>query len=176
MLALAELVHEEAKALQDAGAEYIQIDEPALSTRPEEIELAIEAMAIVTKGLTARTVSHICYGRFDSIYPRLLDLPVDQLDLEAANGNYGLLDLIGKFPWPDNKELALGVVDVHTHRTESLDEVKAGIRRALEIVPADKLFIDPDCGLKTRTWDEAIEKLAVVSEAARAVREEEGLE
>ena len=65
---------------------------------------------------------------------------------------------------------------MHTHRSESLDEVKAGIRRALEIVPADKLFIDPDCGLKTRTWDEAIEKLAVVSEAARAVREEEGLE
>ncbi|MDA8194230.1 MAG: methionine synthase [Thermaerobacter sp.] len=174
VLALAELVHEEAKALENAGAEYIQIDEPALSVRPEEIDLAIEAMDIVTRGLRAHTVSHVCYGRFESIYPRLLDLPVDQLDLEAANGHYALLDLIGRYPWPHNKELALGVVDVHSHRTESVDEVKAGIRRALEIVPADKLYIDPDCGLKTRTWDEALAKLTVVAEAARAVREEAG--
>ncbi|WP_430626657.1 hypothetical protein [Sulfobacillus thermotolerans] len=176
VLDLAHLVHEEAVALEKAGARYIQIDEPALSTRPEELDLAIEAMAIVTEGLTAKTISHICYGDFDTILPGLFELPVDQLDLEAANQNYALLDLLARHPWPQNKELALGVVDVHTHRIESVDEVKAGIRRALEIVPLNNLLIDPDCGLKTRTWDEATEKLRVMAQAVQAVREEEGLE
>ncbi len=174
-LALAELVHEEAQALEDAGAQYIQIDEPAISTRPEEIGLAIEAMGIVTRGLSVGTISHICYGEFERIYPALLDLPVRQLDLEAANGHFALIDLIARYPWPVDKELALGVVDVHSHRLESVDEVKAGIRKALEVIPAERLFIDPDCGLKTRTWEEARQKLQVMVSAVRQVREEEGL-
>jgi 5-methyltetrahydropteroyltriglutamate--homocysteine methyltransferase len=175
VLDLAQVVHEEAAALEKAGAQFIQIDEPAISTRPEELPLAIEAMGIVTQGLTAHTISHICYGRFDLIYPALLDLPVDQLDLEAANGQFALLDLLSKYPWPDNKELALGVVDVHSHRIESVDEVKAGILRALEFIPADHLYVDPDCGLKTRTWDEAQAKLTVIAQAVEEIREEEGL-
>lgn len=174
VLDLAELVHAEAMELEKAGAQYIQIDEPAISTRPQELDLAIEAMAIVTRGLKAKTISHICYGDFETIYPALLDLPVDQLDLEAANGGFQLLELIGRYPWPATKELALGVVDVHSHRTESVDEVKAGIRRALDIVPLANLYIDPDCGLKTRTWDEAVAKLTVMAEAVKAVRQEEG--
>ena len=175
VLALAELVHSEALALQNAGAQYIQIDEPAISTRPEEVDLAIEAMGIVTRGLTVRTISHICYGEFDRIYPALLDLPVRQLDLEAANGNYALLDLLAQHAWPRDKELALGVVDVHSHRIESIDEIKAGIRKALKVIPPEHLYIDPDCGLKTRTWEEARKKLEVLVTAAQAVREEEGL-
>ncbi len=173
---LAALVHEEAKALEDAGAQYIQIDEPALSTRPEELDLAIEAMAVVTEGLTATTISHVCYGDFDTILPGLFDLPVDQLDLEAANQHFALLDLLAKYPWPSNKTLALGVLDVHTHRIESVDEVKAGIRRAMEFIPLDNLLIDPDCGLKTRTWQEAEEKLWVMAKAVQAIREEDGLD
>ncbi|WP_053958694.1 methionine synthase [Sulfobacillus thermosulfidooxidans] len=173
---LAHLVHEEAVALENAGAQYIQIDEPAISTRPEELDLAIEAMAIVTKGLRAKTISHICYGDFETILPGLFDLPVDQLDLEAANQHFALLDLLGRYRWPKSKELALGVVDVHTHRIESVDEVKAGIRRALEIVPLDNLLIDPDCGLKTRTWEEAEQKLRVMAQAVQEVREEDGLQ
>ncbi len=175
VLALAELVHEEAKALEARGAEYIQVDEPAISTRPQEIDLAIEAMAIVTRGLTARTISHICYGEFDRIYPALLDLPVRQLDLEAANGRYALIDLLAQHPWPQDKELALGVVDVHSHRIESVDEVKAGIKKALEVIPPERLYIDPDCGLKTRTWEEAQQKLEVIVAAVQQVRAEEGL-
>jgi 5-methyltetrahydropteroyltriglutamate--homocysteine methyltransferase len=132
-------------------------------------------MGIVTRGIKARTISHICYGEFERIYPALLDLPVRQLDLEAANGGFALLDLLSQHPWPEDKELALGVVDVHSHRIESVDEVKAGIRKALEVVPAANLYIDPDCGLKTRTWEEAQQKLAVMVRAAEEVRSEEGL-
>ncbi|MHB1612250.1 MAG: uroporphyrinogen decarboxylase/cobalamine-independent methonine synthase family protein [Sulfobacillus sp.] len=175
VLDLAHLVHEEAMALALSGAQYIQIDEPAISTRPQELDLAIEAMGIVTRDLPAHTISHICYGDFEAILPGLFDLPVDQLDLEAANGQFQLLELLRRVSWPKHKELALGVVDVHSHRLESVDEVKAGILRALEVVPLEQLYIDPDCGLKTRTWEEASQKLAVMMEAVNALRSEEGL-
>jgi 5-methyltetrahydropteroyltriglutamate--homocysteine methyltransferase len=175
VLDLARLVHDEAVALQEAGCPIIQIDEPAISTRPEELDLAIEAMAIVTDGIETKTVSHICYGDFDSIFPGLLELPVTQLDLEAANRDFDLLDVLARYGWPAEKELALGVVDVHRHRLESVQDVRRGIERALQIVPADRLYIDPDCGLKTRTWDEAREKLAVVAQAVAEVRQELGL-
>ncbi len=174
VLDLAEIVHQEALALEEAGAEYIQIDEPAISTRPEELDLAIEAMAVVTDGLSAHTISHICYGDFETIYPQLLDLPVDQLDLEAANQGFQLLDLIAAHPWPKQKELALGVVDVHSHGLESIASVKQGIYKALETVPAERLYIDPDCGLKTRTWEESEAKLRLMMEAVREVRQELG--
>src|SRR5205823_1580382 len=76
---------DEARDLERSGAKYIQIDEPGIHARPEEIEIAIEAMGIVTAGLSAKTISHICYGDFAAIYPQVLDLPVDQLDLAMAN-------------------------------------------------------------------------------------------
>src|SRR5256714_14536392 len=84
-LALAEVVRDEALDLERAGAKYIQIDEPAIHARPEEIEIAIEAMGIVTAGLSAKTISHICYGDFAPIYPQGPDLPVYQLGLPVAN-------------------------------------------------------------------------------------------
>lgn len=167
-LALADLVHDEAVALERAGALYIQIDEPALSTRPGEIDLAIEAMARVTKGLTARTISHMCYGDWTSVYPRFLDLPVDQLDIEAANNAFAILDLLRQ--GPIRPQIALGVVDVHSHRVETADDVEAAIERALEVIPAGQLLVDPDCGLKTRTPEEAQQKLLAVVEGAARVR------
>jgi 5-methyltetrahydropteroyltriglutamate--homocysteine methyltransferase len=176
VLDLATLVHDEAVALEQAGCPIIQIDEPAISTRPEELDLAIEAMGIVTRGLSAKTVSHICYGDFERIWPGLLDLPVTQLDLEAQNRGFELLDVLARFPWPQDKELALGVLDVHRHRVEAPADVRRGIERALEIVPADRLFIDPDCGLKTRTWEEAEAKLRVMVDTVRELRAELGLE
>ncbi|TME64058.1 MAG: methionine synthase, partial [Chloroflexi bacterium] len=96
VLALAEIVRDEARDLERAGAKYIQIDEPAIHARPEEIEIAIEAMGIVTAGLSAKTISHICYGDFAAIYPQVLDLPVDQLDLAMANYGYRWLELFDK--------------------------------------------------------------------------------
>jgi 5-methyltetrahydropteroyltriglutamate--homocysteine methyltransferase len=168
-LALAEAIHREALALQEAGARFIQIDEPAVSVRPEEIDLAIRAMAIVTRGLKVRTVTHICYGDFPAIYPRLLDLPVDQFTLEMSNLDHGLLDLFRTSPF--TKELGLGVLDVHSHTVESVETVAGRIRAALEVVPPERLFINPDCGLKTRTRDEAEAKLRVMVEATRAARD-----
>jgi 5-methyltetrahydropteroyltriglutamate--homocysteine methyltransferase len=173
VMALAKEIHEEVADLEEAGARYIQIDEPALSTRPDDVELAIEAMKIVTHGIRAKTISHICYGDFKRLYPGILDLAVDQLDLEFANGNFANLEI---FKHPKfTKEIAVGVVDAHNHVIEKKDQVKRNIRRALEVFPIEKVYIDPDCGLKTRTQKEAEAKLQVMVEAVREVKEELGI-
>ena len=169
-LALAEVVRQEAEDLDRAGAKYIQIDEPAIHARPEEIEIAIEAMGIVTAGLSAKTISHICYGDFAAIYPQVLDLPVDQLDLAMANYGYRWLELFDRNAF--TKELAIGIVDVHAHQTETVDEAAEGIRKGLRYVSAEKLWPHPDCGLKTRTVEECVEKCAVVVAATKVVRAE----
>ncbi|MDA1096479.1 MAG: methionine synthase [Chloroflexi bacterium] len=174
VMALAEVIHDEAMDLQSAGAQYIQIDEPAISVRPEEFEIARRAFEVVTKGLTATTFTHICYGDFAAIYPAMLKLAVDNIDLEMANSGYDLLERFKKDPY--TKQLSMGVVDVHSHILESVDEIKAGINRGLELIPADRLFIDPDCGLKTRTVQEAKDKLRVIAQAVREVKRERGLE
>ena len=174
LMAMAQVVHDEAMDLARAGAKYIQIDEPALSVRPEEMEMAARAFAIVTKGLEATTITHICYGDFAQVFPGLATFPVDMLDLEVTNSNYDLLDLFRKHSFEGY--LAMGVVDVHNHEIETVEEVKRGIKLGLEVLPAERLFIDPDCGLKTRTEEEAIAKLRVIATAVKQVKEELGID
>ena len=173
-LALAEIIAEEAEDLEKAGAKYIQIDEPAISTRPEELGLAIEAMTIVTRNLKAKTISHICYGDFGKIYPAILKLPVDQLDLEFANSDFANLDIFRDPPF--TKEIAVGVIDIHSHQLETVPQVKEWINAALEVFPPEKVYIDPDCGLKTRTMEEAEAKLKVMVRAVKEIRAERGWE
>lgn len=165
---LAHAIRDEAVALQEAGARYIQIDEPAVSTRMDELDLAIRAMAVVTEPLEVHTITHICYGDFHNAYPKMLDLPVDQIDLEMVNSGFDLLERFREHPF--TKAIGLGVVDVHSHRLESVEEVEEGIEKTLKLIPADRVFVDPDCGLKTRTVEEAREKLRTVVEAVGRVR------
>lgn len=169
-LAIAEVVRDEARDLEKAGAQYIQVDEPAISTRPEEMDLAIEALRLVTTGLKAKTITHICYGDFHAIGPKLHKLPVDQIDLEFANRDMELLDFFKGRRFP--KAIGLGVVDVHSHRIESPKEVVTNLKRALKVFRPEQVYVDPDCGLKTRSVEEAKEKLQRVVEATKAVREE----
>ena len=174
VLDMAAVIHEEAAELEKAGAPYIQVDEPAATTRFDEMDLVSRGLSIVTQGLKAKTVTHFCYGDFARVFQQTVDLPVGQLDIETANSDYDLLELFrgNRF----DKELAIGVLDVHSHRIETVEEVVAGIRRGLEVVPPERLFIDPDCGLKTRTWDEAEAKLRVMVQAVRQVRRELGID
>jgi 5-methyltetrahydropteroyltriglutamate--homocysteine methyltransferase len=174
VLAMARVVRQEAIALEEAGAVYIQVDEPACTTRMEDIPLVNEAMGIVTAGLRATTISHMCYGDFAAGYDELIKMPVDQLDLEMANSGYDLLDVMREKPF--DKQIGLGVLDVHTHKVETIEEVVAGIKKALEILPPERVLVDPDCGLKTRTWEEAAAKLRVMVEAVRRVKAELGVE
>jgi 5-methyltetrahydropteroyltriglutamate--homocysteine methyltransferase len=174
VFALAEVIHQEAIDLENAGAKYIQIDEPAVSTRPEEMDLVIKAMRIVTLGIKAKIICHICYGDFKTIYPKILDLPVDQLDFEFANSNFANLEIFREPKF--TKEIAVGVLDIHNHGIEKKEEVKRNIKRALKVFPVEKVYIDPDCGLKTRTPQEAEEKLKVMISAVEELKEELGIE
>ena len=176
VLEMARVVNEEARDLEQAGATYIQIDEPAVSTRPEEMELASRALGIAAKGLKALTITHICYGDFAQVYEGLVNLPVNMLDLETANSNYDLLDVFRRAPLPKDKSLSMGVTDVHSHLVEGVEEIKAGIKKGLEIIPPERLYIDPDCGLKTRQEDEAVGKLRNMVQAVREVKQEMGIE
>jgi len=176
VLDMARVVHEEAVDLERAGAKYIQVDEPAVSTRPEEMELASQALGIVTEGLNAFTITHICYGDFAAVYDHLISLPVDMLDLEMTNSNYDLLEMFRQHPLPESKSLSMGVSDVHSHVVESVEEMKEGIKRGLEVFPPERLYIDPDCGMKTRLEDEAVDKLRNIVQAVREVKEELGIE
>ena len=169
-LALAEVINKEAKDLEEAGAKYIQIDEPAISVRPEELDLAISALKVATAGLKAKTITHICYGRFELIYPQMLKLPVDQIDLEMSNSGYDMLSIFQKNPF--TKEIGLGVLDVHSHRVETRETVKNRIKSAMEVIPLEQIYVDPDCGLKTRTREEIVAKLKVMVQAVKEIREE----
>jgi 5-methyltetrahydropteroyltriglutamate--homocysteine methyltransferase len=167
-LALAGEVRKEVEALLTAGAKIIQIDEPALSVRPEELGFAVEAMHRVVDGLPAYYVVHACFGAFETIYPGLLDLPVDNLDLAISHSALDLLAMFQKDPF--TKDLSLGVLDVHSHAVESALEVEGRIKRGAGVLPADRIWVDPDCGLKTRTVEESRGKLAAMMMAVRAVR------
>ena len=181
VMELARAVHDEAMDLERAGAKYIQIDEPAVSTRPEEVELASRALGIVTKGLSAYTFTHTAeysqtYAEFAAVFDQIVNLPVDNLDLEMANSDYFILDLLQQKGLPDDKAISMGVLDVHTHEIESVEEIVAGIRRGLEVIPPERLYIKPDCGLKTRREDEAVGKLRNMMTAVRQVKAETGIE
>lgn len=170
-LALARSLRKEVEVLVDAGAKIIQIDEPAISTRPEELpEFAVDAMKMVTEDLDAYFITHICYGAFEFIYPEMLNLPVNNFDLEMSNSDLDLIELFEDEPF--TKDLSFGVVDVHSHVVEDEDTVKSRIEKAIEVLEPEKLWIDPDCGLKTRNKKESIEKLKRIVSATEAVRAE----
>jgi 5-methyltetrahydropteroyltriglutamate--homocysteine methyltransferase len=170
VLDLAKVIRDEALDLERAGARFIQIDEPAASTRMDELDLVIEAMAIVTEPLSAHTITHICYGDFHKAYPKMLEIPVDQIDLEFANSDYSLLEGLSEHPF--TKHIGLGISDVHTHEIEPVEEMAEGLRRSLKLLDPEKVFVDPDCGLKTRTEQEAKEKLTNIRAAVDEVRKE----
>ncbi len=169
-LAFSEVIAQEALALEKAGAVCIQIDEPAVSTKPEELPLAIEALSRVTQNLKAKTISHMCYGEFAKLYPKLLDLPVQQLDLEMANSDYDMIELFKKFPF--TKEIGLGVLDVHNHAAEPKETIKKRIQTIFEVIPPERIYVDPDCGLKTRTLEESETKLKNMVEAVKELKKE----
>jgi len=167
-LALAREIRREVEALAEAGAKIIQIDEPATSVRPEELPLMIEAMRIVTDGIPAYFITHMCYGAFELVYPGLLESPVDNFDLAISNSELDLISIFQRHPF--TRDISVGVVDVHSHVVEDLETVKGRIRRALEVFPREAIWVDPDCGLKTRSVAEAIAKLRVLVEAVKSFR------
>ncbi|MGH3885807.1 MAG: hypothetical protein ACRDSZ_04420 [Pseudonocardiaceae bacterium] len=176
--ALAQVLNAEARALAEAGAELLQIDEPFLAGYPEDVGVAVEAINIVTQGVGVTWGLHVCYGNryarpsweghYDFLFPAVLDANVDQLILEFGRKGYEDLDVIQQRGW--DRSLGLGVVDVKTEEIESAELIAQRIRKALETFPADKLVINPDCGLRHLPADVARSKLATMVEGTVAVR------
>ncbi|MDY7083059.1 MAG: methionine synthase [Halobacteria archaeon] len=171
VMRLAEIVNDEVQRLADAGAEYIQIDEPALSTRPEDIELVIEATEKVVEGVDVeRLIMHVCYGDYGAIYPRMLDIPVDQFSLEFVNTDFEQIEDFKEHEF--TKEIGYGCLDVHDSEVESVDEIKQNIERGFEVFDPEQVWVNPDCGVKLLPRDVAFKKLKNMSKAAEELRRE----
>ncbi|MGH3263302.1 MAG: hypothetical protein ACRDNS_15060 [Trebonia sp.] len=180
--ALARRLNTEARALADAGAAFLQIDEPFLAGYPEQAALAVEAVNIVTDGVTAAWGLHVCYGNryarpsweghYDFLFPAVLEARVDKLVLEFARKGLEDLRLIRDHGWPGT--LGLGVIDVKSPVVETPDLVAARIGRALEYVDPGRLVVNPDCGLRHLTPEVARGKLRAMVSGAAIVRSELG--
>ena len=181
--ALARQLNLEAHALADAGAAFLQIDEPFLAGYPEQAELAVEAVNIVTDGVPVTWGLHVCYGNryarpsweghYDFLFPAVLAARVDQLVLEFARKGLEDLRLIKQYAWQSS--LGMGVIDVKSPVVETPDLVATRIRRALEYVDPGRLMINPDCGLRHLAPEVARRKLHAMVAGTAIVRSELGL-
>lgn len=168
----ADLIAAEAGRLADAGARWIQIDEPALGMSPHG-DIALECLTRISKAVPddVRLGVHVCSGNYANLVPELFEFPVDEVDLEFASENADdPEDVLGGVDLPF--DVSVGVVDTQKKRVESVEEVEANIRRALAVVPPDRLTITPDCGMKPLPRDVAFEKLERLVTAARSVEAE----
>jgi 5-methyltetrahydropteroyltriglutamate--homocysteine methyltransferase len=178
--ALARWLNAQARDLAAAGADLLQIDEPFLAGYPEQVDLAIEAVNIVTAGVPATWALHVCYGnryarplwegQYDFLFPAVASARVDALVLEFARKGLDDLRLLRQYAW--DRYLGLGVIDVKTAEVEPTDLVAARIRRALEFVPAQRLMVNPDCGLRHLPAGVARAKLRAMVAGAAQVRDE----
>ena len=178
--ALARRLNAEARALAAAGASFLQIDEPFLAGYPEHVELAVEAVNMVTDGVEATWALHVCYGNryarpsweghYDFLFPAVKAARVDQVVLEFARKGLDDLRLIRQHGW--DRWLGFGVIDVKSAQVETPELVAERIRRALEYLPADRLMINPDCGLRHLAPEVARRKLRAMVAGVAAVRAE----
>jgi 5-methyltetrahydropteroyltriglutamate--homocysteine methyltransferase len=180
IMSLARVLNAEARALADRGAELLQIDEPLLAGYPEQAPVAVEAVNAVTDGVDVSWALHVCYGNrysrplwqghYDFLFPSVLDAAVDQLVLEFARKGYDDLPMVIKSGW--DRDVGLGVIDVKTAEIETAALIADRIRRAAEVVPPERLVINPDCGLRNLPGPVARAKLAAMVTGTATVRQE----
>ncbi|MGH7318771.1 MAG: methionine synthase [Candidatus Rokuibacteriota bacterium] len=181
-LDLARIMNLELRELVKAGATDLQIDEPYYSGFPEDLAWGIRAINTMVDGVEARLSLHICYGNrygkpswegsYRYLFPAILDARVDQLTLEFARRGEEDVQLFKEFACPF--ALGLGVIDVKSHDVETPALVAERIRVALEIIPAERLSVNPDCGCLHVPRDLAFAKLCAMVEGTRLVRRELG--
>jgi 5-methyltetrahydropteroyltriglutamate--homocysteine methyltransferase len=181
-LDLARILNFEMKELVRAGVTQLQIDEPYYSGFPEDLPWALKAINAMVDGVKAHVTLHICYGNrygkpafegsYRYLFPAILETKVQSVSLEFARRGEEDLQLFKEYDVPFS--LGLGVIDVKTQEVESPTLVADRIRRALEIVPAEKLVINPDCGCVRLPRDVAFNKLCAMVDGTRLVRKELG--
>ncbi|MFE9122693.1 5-methyltetrahydropteroyltriglutamate--homocysteine S-methyltransferase [Streptomyces sp. NPDC007172] len=173
-------LRDEVNDLETAGTSVIQVDEPALretlplraGDRAAYLAWATEAFRLTTAGVRPDTQihTHMCYAEFGDIVQAIDDLDADVISLEAARSHMQVARELAAHGYP--REAGPGVYDIHSPRVPSSDEAADLLRTGLKAIPAERLWVNPDCGLKTRGWPETRASLANLVAAARTVRGE----
>ncbi len=171
-------LRDEVAELEAAGIAAIQVDEPAIreglplrrAQAAEYLRWAVDAFRLATAGARDDTQihTHMCYSEFGDILDAVARMDADVVSIETSRSKMELLTDFGRFRYPN--DVGPGVYDIHSKRVPSEDEMIFLVTRALEVLPAERLWINPDCGLKTREWPEVEAALSGMVAAARAVR------
>ncbi|MBI4233129.1 MAG: methylcobamide--CoM methyltransferase [Chloroflexi bacterium] len=167
-LALAEILNQEARELEKAGAPLIQVDEPAILLHKEDFPLFREAMAVLTRGLKARMALYTWFKDIGGLYPDLLHLPFQVFGLDFVMGRANF-DILKDFP--GDKALGFGIADARNTRMESIEGLVEAIRRIARVVSPDRLYVNPNCGLEFLPRETAYAKLVRMVEGVKKAQE-----
>ncbi|MFT3814979.1 MAG: 5-methyltetrahydropteroyltriglutamate--homocysteine S-methyltransferase [Acidovorax sp.] len=175
---LALAIREEVLDLEKAGVRVIQIDEAALreglplrkAQWKQYLDWAVESFRITANGVRDETQihTHMCYSEFNDIIASIADMDADVITIETSRSDMELLDAFEHFQYPN--EIGPGVYDIHSPNIPTQAHIVELMRKAAERVPAERLWVNPDCGLKTRQWPEVIPALANMVAAAQTLR------
>ncbi|MFM0229986.1 5-methyltetrahydropteroyltriglutamate--homocysteine S-methyltransferase [Paraburkholderia sediminicola] len=175
---LALAIRKEVLDLEKAGVRVIQIDEAALreglplrkSQWNDYLQWAVESFRITANGVQDETQihTHMCYSEFNDIIASIADMDADVITIETSRSDMELLDAFDNFNYPN--EIGPGVYDIHSPNIPSQEHIVNLMRKAAERIPAERLWVNPDCGLKTRAWEEVIPALKNMVAAARTLR------
>lgn len=173
-------IRDEVVDLEKAGINVIQIDEPAiregLPLRKENwqdyLNWAVRAFRISASGVKDETQihTHMCYSEFNDIIQHIADMDADVITIECSRSQMELLDAFAEFKYPN--EIGPGVYDIHSPRVPSQKEMTQLMEKAKAVIPKDQLWVNPDCGLKTRGWNETKAALIEMVNAAKALRQQ----
>ncbi|MFT4152983.1 5-methyltetrahydropteroyltriglutamate--homocysteine S-methyltransferase [Parafilimonas sp.] len=171
-------IRDEVKDLEKAGIKIIQIDEPAiregLPLRKENwqqyLDWAVRAFRIASSGVSDETQihTHMCYSEFNDIIENIAAMDADVITIETSRSQMELLNAFADFKYPN--EIGPGVYDIHSPRVPSKEEMVLLMEKAKAVIPSDQLWVNPDCGLKTRGWEETKSALIEMVNAAKALR------
>ncbi len=175
---LALAIRQEVLDLEKAGVRVIQIDEAALreglplrrSQWNEYLDWAVESFRITANGVRDETQihTHMCYSEFNDIIGSIAGMDADVITIETSRSDMELLDAFENFEYPN--EIGPGVYDIHSPNIPTQAHIEQLMRKAAERIPAKRLWVNPDCGLKTRQWPEVIPALTHMVAAAKALR------
>jgi 5-methyltetrahydropteroyltriglutamate--homocysteine methyltransferase len=175
---LALAIREEVLDLEKAGINVIQIDEAALreglplrkSQWKEYLQWAVESFRITANGVADETQihTHMCYSEFNDIIASIADMDADVITIETSRSDMELLDAFDDFNYPN--EIGPGVYDIHSPNIPTQAHIVQLMQKAAERIPAERLWVNPDCGLKTRQWAEVLPALTNMVAAAKTLR------
>jgi 5-methyltetrahydropteroyltriglutamate--homocysteine methyltransferase len=181
-LQIALAIRDEVEDLENAGIRAIQIDEPALREglplkRGEwagYLAWATHAFRVAASVVQDETQihTHMCYAEFNDILPAIASLDADVITIETSRSNMALLEAFGEFDYPN--DIGPGVYDIHSPRVPRREDMLTLLRAAAKLIPPERLWVNPDCGLKTRGWAETEAALHEMVEAAKQLRTEIG--